>query len=77
MFKLVLFSVLATMVNCNTEYFEKYYGNNMPEKQSGGARIVGGETAQDRVVYQISMQMKTNGGNGGFFFFQQPASNWS
>jgi hypothetical protein len=76
MFKLVLISVLATLVNCNSDYFNKFYGNNLPQQKNGDARIVGGETASDRVVYQISMQMKSNG-NGGFWFFQQPASNWS
>ena len=78
MLKLILIAVLATLVNCNSEYFEKYYGDkNLPENKNGDARIVGGERASDRVVYQISMQMQTNGNGGGFWFFQQPASNWS
>lgn len=76
MLRLILISVLATLVNCNSDYFQKYYANRVPQKQNGDARIVGGETAKDRVNYQISMQMRTRGG-GGFFFFQQPASNWS
>lgn len=83
MIKLVLVAALMTLVNCNPGMFEKLFGaQKSDESQNGGARIVGGQTANERYNYQISMQMRSKdgggSGGGGFpFFYQQPASNWS
>jgi secreted trypsin-like serine protease len=49
---------------------------NTNSKQ-GDARIVGGETSPINYPYQVSLQMQKNGGGPGFFFFQQPKSNYS
>lgn len=79
MFKLVLIAALITFVNCNPGLFEKLFGPQKVEAQNDGSRIVGGQTATERVPYQISMQMRSRGGGGGGFLFfqQQPPSNWS
>lgn len=79
MFKLILISALITFVNCSPGLFEKLFGPQQVEEQNGGSRIVGGQTATERVPYQISMQMRSRGGGGGGFLFfqQQPPSNWS
>ncbi|KAG5682207.1 hypothetical protein PVAND_011573 [Polypedilum vanderplanki] len=43
----------------------------------GDSRIVGGENAPIRYPYVVSLQMQSRGGGPGFFFFQQPRSNYS
>ena len=44
-----------------------------------GGKLVGGEASPKHYEYQVSIQMKTrnNEGGNGFFFFQQPKSNYS
>lgn len=65
MLKLFLVSLLLVNANCD---FMGIFSSKDEADNSGNARVVGGQAAQDRVPYQISLQMqkKEGGGNPGF-----------
>lgn len=81
--KFLLVFLLITVANCDAGFFDRFFGSktsnsvNSNDGSQGDSKIVGGETSPIHYPYQISLQMQARGGGAGFFFFQQPSSNWS
>jgi hypothetical protein len=72
---LIKLFVIIKFVDCGGGSLQELVSDLSQDVPNENARIVGGETSDVMIPYQISLQMQSRGG-GGSFFFQQPASNW-
>ena len=66
MLKLFLISLLLVHVQCD---FMGLFSSKKDADNSGNARVVGGAKSENRVPYQISLQMQKKEGNSNPGFF--------